>query len=181
MLEILGGVRSACTYVGAHTLRELSKRTTFIRVARQLKQSGIRADAIHGNKSQAARQRTLADFKSNRTPVLVATDIAARGIDVDGISHVLNYDLPHEPETYVHRIGRTGRAGASGTAVSFCDHEERKHLAAIERLIRRTLRVDRDHPAGASARPARPQGLSGRCGAQGRSGKKRRTCAPRPA
>jgi len=109
------------------------------RVARQLNQAGIRADAMHGNKSQSARQRTLADFKASRTPVLVATDIAARGIDVEGISHVLNYDLPNEPETYVHRIGRTGRAGCTGFAVSFCDEEERQHLQAIERLIRRRL------------------------------------------
>jgi len=112
------------------------------RVARHLNQAGIRADAIHGNKSQGARQRTLEDFKTSRTPVLVATDIAARGIDVEGISHVLNYDLPHEPETYIHRIGRTGRAGVSGIAVSLCDDEERKHLAAIEKLIRRVLPVE---------------------------------------
>ena len=114
------------------------------RVARHLNQSGIRADAIHGNKSQPARQRTLENFKTSRTPVLVATDIAARGIDVEGISHVLNYDLPHEPETYIHRIGRTGRAGVSGIAVSLCDAEERKHLAAIERLIRRELPLEGD-------------------------------------
>ncbi len=113
------------------------------RVARQLSKAGIRAEAMHGNKSQASRQRTLAGFKSNRPPVLVATDVAARGIDVDDVSHVFNYDLPHEPEMYVHRIGRTGRAGASGIAVSFCDHEERKLLLAIERLIRRKLLVDR--------------------------------------
>ncbi len=111
------------------------------RLAKQLNQAGIRADAMHGNKSQCARQRTLANFRSNQTPVLVATDIAARGIDVEGISHVLNYDLPDEPETYVHRIGRTGRAGATGIAVSFCDSEERCRLKAIERLIRQTLPV----------------------------------------
>jgi len=124
------------------------------RVARHLNQAGIRAGAIHGNKSQGARQRTLEDFKASRTPVLVATDIAARGIDVEGISHVLNYDLPHEPETYVHRIGRTGRAGVSGIAVSFCDNEERKHLAAIERLIRRVLPVEKDLTDGIP--PERP-------------------------
>ena len=137
------------------------------RVARHLNQAGIRADAIHGNKSQGARQRTLEDFKTSRTPVLVATDIAARGIDVEGISHVLNYDLPHEPETYIHRIGRTGRAGVSGIAVSLCDDEERKHLAAIEKLIRRVLPVERDLTAGKSPeRPVRAQGrpLSGRPG-----------------
>jgi ATP-dependent RNA helicase RhlE len=116
------------------------------RVVRELAQGGIRAIAIHGNKSQSNRQRALDSFKSRRTHILVATDIAARGIDVDGISHVLNYDLPHEPETYVHRIGRTGRAGASGVAVSFCDQGERKLLKAIERLTRNTLAVENSLP-----------------------------------
>jgi ATP-dependent RNA helicase RhlE len=111
------------------------------RVARHLNQAGIRAEAMHGNKSQSARQRTLAGFKSERPPVLVATDVAARGIDVDNVSHVFNYDLPHEPEMYVHRIGRTGRAGAAGIAVSFCEDQERKLLQSIERLIRRKLLV----------------------------------------
>ena len=115
------------------------------RVARELNRSGIRADAMHGNKSQSARQRTLASFKSSRPPVLVATDVAARGIDVDGVSHVFNFDLPHEAETYVHRIGRTGRAGASGIAISFCDHGERAYLKAIERLTRKAIAVDQDH------------------------------------
>lgn len=114
------------------------------RVARQLQRAGIEADAIHGNKSQGARQRTLADFKENRIQVLVATDIAARGIDVEGVSHVLNFELPNEPETYVHRIGRTGRAGASGMAISLCDVEERPYLKAIERLTRQTLVVDHE-------------------------------------
>jgi ATP-dependent RNA helicase RhlE len=127
------------------------------RVARDLNRSGIRADAIHGNKSQGARERSLADFKSSRTHVLVATDVASRGIDVEGISHVLNYDLPVEPETYVHRTGRTGRAGAAGIAVSLCDIGERKHLKAIERLIRQTLLVNKDIPLGAShTHPAQP-------------------------
>ena len=97
-------------------------------------------EAIHGNKSQNGRQRALANFAADKVPVLVATDIASRGIDVDGITHVVNYDLTHEPETYVHRIGRTGRAGASGSAVSFCDREEVSNLRAIERLrIRRPI------------------------------------------
>jgi ATP-dependent RNA helicase RhlE len=113
------------------------------RVVRQLGKSGIRAEAIHGNKSQTLRIRTLANFKSSRIRVLVATDIAARGIDVDDISHVINYDLPYEPETYVHRIGRTGRAGAAGKAVSFCDNSERPLLKAIERLIRRPIPMER--------------------------------------
>jgi ATP-dependent RNA helicase RhlE len=115
-------------------------------VAKHLNKSGIPADAIHGNKSQNARQRALDDFKADRTHVLVATDIASRGIDVEGISHVLNYDLPDEPETYVHRIGRTGRAGAAGRAVTLCDHDERRTLKAIERLIRKTLSVETDIP-----------------------------------
>jgi ATP-dependent RNA helicase RhlE len=114
------------------------------KVVRQLGQAGVAAEAIHGNKSQNARQRALANFKSRRTHVLVATDLAARGIDVDGVTHVFNFELPHEPETYVHRIGRTGRAGASGIAISFCDESERKLLKAIERLTRRPIAVKRD-------------------------------------
>ena len=106
---------------------------------RDLDKAGIAAAAIHGNKSQNHRERALAAFKSPRPPVLIATDIAARGIDVDHVSHVVNYELPHEPETYIHRIGRTGRAGQTGEAVSFCDHEERPRLAAIERLLRRQI------------------------------------------
>jgi ATP-dependent RNA helicase RhlE len=109
------------------------------RVVRDLHTRGIRAEAIHGNKSQGQRQRALANFIADRVPVLVATDIASRGIDVDGITHVVNYDLTHEPETYVHRIGRTARAGASGSALSFCDAEEVSNLKAIERLIRRPI------------------------------------------
>jgi ATP-dependent RNA helicase RhlE len=121
------------------------------RVAKDLNKAGIRADAIHGNKSQSARQRTLASFKNNEMQVLVATDLAARGLDVDGISHVLNYDLPIEAETYIHRIGRTGRAGAAGIAVSFCDGEERRQLKAIERLLRKELAVERQMPEGMPA------------------------------
>jgi ATP-dependent RNA helicase RhlE len=111
------------------------------RVSEQLEKSGVPAEAIHGNKSQGARQRALEAFRSGAARVLVATDIAARGIDVDGITHVINYELPNEPESYVHRIGRTARAGASGIALSFCDGSERAHLKAIERLTRRTLAV----------------------------------------
>lgn len=117
------------------------------RVARQLNKAGIRAEAMHGNKSQTARVRTLESFKSENPPIVVATDIAARGIDVSAITHVFNYDLPNEPETYVHRIGRTARAGATGCAISFCDKEERAYLKAIERLTRRVLRVENDLPA----------------------------------
>jgi ATP-dependent RNA helicase RhlE len=116
------------------------------RVVRHLVRAGIRALAIHGNKNQNARNRALADFKGQRPPVLVATDIAARGLDIDEVSHVVNYDVPNVPETYVHRIGRTGRAGASGTAVSFCDGDERAFLTAIERLTRNKINVREDQP-----------------------------------
>jgi ATP-dependent RNA helicase RhlE len=114
------------------------------RVVEQLGRSSIRAAAIHGNKSQGARQRALEAFKTGEIPVLVATDIAARGIDVDGISHVINYELPNIPESYVHRIGRTARAGASGLAISFCDREEIEFLRDIERLIGLRLEVAGD-------------------------------------
>jgi ATP-dependent RNA helicase RhlE len=117
---------------------------------RDLAKAGIAAAAIHGNKSQAQRERALSAFKSPRPPVLVATDIAARGIDVDDVAHVINYELPHEPETYVHRIGRTGRAGQTGAAVSFCDAEERSRLVAIERLLRRSIPTHDGRPAPAA-------------------------------
>ncbi len=115
------------------------------RISNRLSGAGIAATAIHGNKSQGARTRALADFKSGAARVLVATDIAARGIDVAGISHVINFDVPLEAETYVHRIGRTARAGADGTAVSFCCAEERGLLRAIERLLRQSVPVDQNH------------------------------------
>jgi ATP-dependent RNA helicase RhlE len=106
------------------------------RIAKDLKKAGIGADAIHGNKSQSARQNALTNFKRGKLKVLVATDIAARGIDVDALEHVINYDLPDVPETYVHRIGRTGRAGADGSAFSFCDgREEMSNLRGINKLI----------------------------------------------
>jgi ATP-dependent RNA helicase RhlE len=105
------------------------------RVAEQLGRSGFAAEAIHGNKSQNARQRALEAFRAGKVRILVATDIAARGIDIDGITHVVNYELPNEPETYVHRIGRTARAGAAGAAIALCDSEERAYLREIERLI----------------------------------------------
>ncbi len=115
-------------------------------VAEQLARSGVSSEAIHGNKSQGARERALANFKAGRTRVLVATDISARGIDIDGVTHVINFDLPNIPESYVHRIGRTARAGASGIAISFCDREERPFLRDIEKLIRKAIPVVDNHP-----------------------------------
>ncbi|NJD61845.1 MAG: DEAD/DEAH box helicase [Deltaproteobacteria bacterium] len=129
------------------------------RVARQLVRANLRAEAIHGDKSQNVRERALADFKRGRTRVLVATDIAARGLDIVDLSHVINYDLPVESESYVHRIGRTGRAGASGIALSFCGIEERPSLAAIEQLIRKHLTVVEDHPFRSELRPPRKTDL----------------------
>ena len=116
------------------------------KVAQGLTRAGIRAEAIHGNKSQNARQRALLNFKGRQTRILVATDIAARGIDIDELTHVINYELPNVPETYVHRIGRTGRAGASGIAISFCDAEEKEYLRDIEKLIGLKVPVVTDHP-----------------------------------
>jgi ATP-dependent RNA helicase RhlE len=132
------------------------------RVAKLLGRAGIEADAIHANRSQNQRQRALGAFKAGRMRVLVATDIAARGIDVEEISHVVNFDLPNVPESYVHRIGRTARAGAGGAAISFCDGEERAFLGDIEREIRMRIPVVEDHPFGrgrpgvAPHRPASP-------------------------
>ncbi len=116
------------------------------RVARHLHQGGIRSDAIHGNKAQNARQRALKGFRAGDIRALVATDIAARGIDVEGVTHVVNFDLPNDPESYVHRIGRTARAGAAGMAISFCDHGERAFLRDIEKIIRQKVPVIVDHP-----------------------------------
>lgn len=118
------------------------------RVVRHLHARGIRSEAIHGNKTQNARERALNNFRNNKTPILIATDIASRGIDVDNITHVVNYDLTHEPETYIHRIGRTARAGAKGHALSLVDREEMPNLKAIEKLLKRAIPVKRsDHPA----------------------------------
>ena len=116
------------------------------KLVRKLKQAGILALAIHGDKSQGARQNALSSFKTGKIRVLVATDIAARGIDIDGLSHVVNYELPNVPETYVHRIGRTGRAGKTGEAISFCDFDEKEYLKDIEKLIRKKVIVVEDHP-----------------------------------
>ncbi len=131
------------------------------RVAKDLVRAGVNAEAIHGNKSQNARIKALSNFKARHTRVLVATDIAARGIDIDDLSHVINFELPNIPETYVHRIGRTGRAGASGIAISFCDSEEREFLRDIQKLISKAVPVVEDHPyhsvGGGSSDPSRPR------------------------
>ncbi|NCD70693.1 DEAD/DEAH box helicase [Mucilaginibacter agri] len=116
------------------------------KVVKDLNRTGVTAEAIHGNKSQNARQRALTNFKNSATRVLVATDIAARGIDVDDLTHVIQYELPEVPETYVHRIGRTGRAGANGIAFSFCDEEEKDLLKDIHKTIGKTIPVDETHP-----------------------------------
>ncbi len=116
------------------------------RVAKDLNRAGVMAEAIHGNKSQNARQRALSNFKAQKTRVLVATDIAARGIDIDELSHVVNFELPNVPETYVHRIGRTGRAGASGISISFCDAEEKAYLKDIQKLIGKSVPVAENNP-----------------------------------
>jgi ATP-dependent RNA helicase RhlE len=128
------------------------------RVAKHLSRGPERVEAIHGNRSQPQRERALASFRRGTARILVATDLAARGIDVDGISHVINFELPDDSESYVHRIGRTGRAAASGIALSLCDAEERDQLARIERLIRSRIPVRREHPfAGAPARAHAPR------------------------
>jgi ATP-dependent RNA helicase RhlE len=128
----------------------------------QLAKDGVKSEAIHGNKSQGARQRALENFRAGHSRVLVATDIAARGIDVKGIVLVVNFDLPEEPESYVHRIGRTARAGLDGIAVAFCDSSERNLLRNIERLIRRPIPVLKGHPLEAPAQgPREPAEYSG--------------------
>jgi ATP-dependent RNA helicase RhlE len=141
------------------------------KVARFIKKAGINAEAIHGNKSQNARQRALKNFKDKKTRILVATDIAARGIDIDELSHVINYEISNVPETYVHRIGRTARAGSEGIALSFCDWEEKAYVKDVEKLIKQSIPVISDHPFPISNTPppvaAKPQ--SGR-GGQGRGG-----------
>ncbi len=139
----------------AHILADQSIETALVftrtkhgadKVVKDLVRIGIKAEAIHGNKSQNARQRALSNFKNRETRILVATDIAARGIDVDEMTHVINYELPNVPETYVHRIGRTGRAGASGIAFSFCDNDETAELRDIHKMLGRNIPLDDNHP-----------------------------------
>ena len=121
------------------------------KVVRILNKKGVKAAAIHGNKSQNARQKVLKFFKDGSLKVLVATDIAARGIDISGLEYVVNYELPNIPETYVHRIGRTGRADASGASVSLCAADEREYLRGIEKLIKASIPLVEDHPFTAGA------------------------------
>ena len=137
-----------------HLLKDESIKTALVftrtkhgadKIAKELTRAGIKADSIHGNKSQTARQSALKNFKDRKSRILVATDIAARGIDIDNMGHVFNYELPNIPETYVHRIGRTGRAGASGVAVSFCDHEEKIYLKDIQKLINQIIPEVKGH------------------------------------
>jgi ATP-dependent RNA helicase RhlE len=169
LIETLRGEAMGQTLVFTRTKHGADK------VVRSLNHAGISAEAIHGNKSQGQRERVLAGFRSGRVRTLVATDIAARGIDVTGISHVINYDLPNVPESYVHRIGRTARAGAEGIAISFCDHEEMAYLRGIEKLIRMPIPVTdkrtAPHAAGAPAGHHRPHN-GGRNG-NGRNGNSR--------
>ncbi len=150
-------------------------------MVRRLVQAGIAAEAIHGNKSQGQRERVLAAFRSGKVRTLVATDIAARGIDVDGISHVVNFDMPNVPETYVHRIGRTARAGAEGIAISLCDAEEMAFLRDIEKLIRISLPMTdrRAHPQRADAPAA--NAAPGRRGANGHRARSASVTATAPA
>jgi len=153
----------------AHILKDKNIKTALVftrtkhgadKVVKDLIRVGITAEAIHGNKSQNARQRALSNFKNRTTRVLIATDIAARGIDIDELTHVINYELPNIPETYVHRIGRTGRAGASGIAMSFCDAEEIEFLKDIHKLIAKQIPVNEAHPY-----PMSPQSIVANAGA----------------
>jgi len=157
-----------------HILEDLNIKSALVftrtkhkaeKVMNDLNMLGIRTDAIHGNKSQNARQQALNNFKKNKIRVLVATDIAARGIDVDNLSHVINFEIPNEPENYVHRIGRTGRAGASGIAISFCEQEEMGYLRSIHKLLPQPIDVVLDHPY---AEVMNPRDSSSELGRNGR-------------
>ncbi len=143
------------------------------KVVKHLERDGVSAEAIHSNKSQGARQRALDNFREGRTRVLVATDIASRGIDIDDVTHVINYELPNVPESYVHRIGRTARAGAAGIAISFCDASERSHLRSIERLIKRSLIVIGEGPSGPDQSSAETRNGAGRRSGAGRRRRRR--------
>lgn len=150
------------------------------KVVKDLLKAGITAEAIHGNKSQNARQRALTNFKSRETRILVATDIAARGIDIDELTHVINYELPNIPETYVHRIGRTGRAGASGIAFSFCDDEEKEYLQDIYKLISIAIPVVEDHPYPLRSGSFMPDKFAKKSNTAGAAGRHGRSNTPKP-
>ena len=154
------------------------------KIVTQLEKKGFSAEAIHGNKSQNARQKALANFKARKTRILVATDIAARGIDIDDLSHVINFDLPEVPETYVHRIGRTGRAGADGIAISFCSFQEKPLINDIQKLISKTIEVVDDHDFPLLDKTIKPKQQRGRGRNQSKrgsqSGSRRRTSGNRP-
>ena len=171
LLHLLNGENVTSALIFARTKHGADK------VVRILDKNGVTAEAIHGNKSQNARQGALERFKNRKIKALVATDIAARGIDIDELSHVINFELPNVPETYVHRIGRTGRAGHEGQAISFCDTEERAYLKDIEKLIGKSIPVVKDHPY-ASSSPA-PAAAFARGGFRGigkpRAGEERRS------
>jgi len=141
------------------------------RVTKVVDRAGVQTAAIHGNKSQGARTRALEGFRRGELAVLVATDLAARGIDVDDVTHVINYDLPNVPETYVHRIGRTARAGAAGVALSFCEQEERPYLVDIERLIKQHIDRVLDHDYPPSQSPPGPTDLESRTRSRASSGR----------
>ena len=167
----------------AHILKDKNIKTALVftrtkhgadKVVKDLVRIGVTAEAIHGNKSQNARQRALSNFKNRTTRVLIATDIAARGIDIDDLTHVINYELPNIPETYVHRIGRTGRAGASGIALSFCDAEELPFLKDIHKLIAKQIPVNEEHPY-----PMSPQSMVIKAEAAKAAGGGNRSGAPK--
>jgi ATP-dependent RNA helicase RhlE len=177
LIELMGDAEISRAIVFTRTKRGAD------RVAQQLDAAGVGAEAIHGNKSQSQRVRALDSFRRGRTRVLVATDIAARGIDVDGVTHVVNYELPETPEAYVHRIGRTARAGASGRAISLCDNGERPLLRQIEKLTRQSIDfTDRRSPhARNDDAPAAPRGNRGQPNRNGRPQQPRRDGAPQRA
>jgi ATP-dependent RNA helicase RhlE len=184
LVQLLGDPEMSRALVFTRTKRRAD------RVARHLEEASIGVAAIHGSKSQSQRERALGAFRASKVRVLVATDIAARGIDIDGVTHVVNFELPHVPESYVHRIGRTARAGASGIAISLCDAEERGQLRDIERLTRQTIPAeDRRQPrgtgqaesgAGRSSDTARPRNEARGNSAPGTQGKARRPASSRP-
>lgn len=173
-----------------HLMREMAIPTALVftrtkhgadRLVKDLLKAGISAEAIHGNKSQNARQRALSNFKARTTRVLVATDIAARGIDIDELTHVFNYEIPNIPETYVHRIGRTGRAGHSGIAISFCEPEEKPYIRDIQKLIAKPIPVVSDHPfasmtafSAQEIKPERPAAQPVQQNRQGQNPRKKR-------